>query len=127
VTGSQPEQTQRSKAGLLHFFDGLRYGSRGLRAALTHAEAFRQELVVFAIAVVAAVLLGDSAFERAILIGVLFPVLIAELVNTAIETVVDRIGTEHHDLSGRAKDLAAGAVLLSIIGATVVWLLVLLG
>jgi diacylglycerol kinase (ATP) len=127
VTGSQQGQPQRSKQGILHVLDGLRYGSRGVRTAWSHAEAFRQELVVFVVAVVVAVLLGDSAVERAILIGVLFPVLIAELVNTAIETVVDRIGTEHHELSGRAKDLAAGAVLLSIIGATVVWLLVLLG
>ncbi|MDA0677087.1 MAG: diacylglycerol kinase [Chloroflexi bacterium] len=127
MTGSQPEQPQRSKTGVLHFFDGLRYGSRGLRAAFSHAEAFRQELVVFVVAVVVAVLLGDTAVERAILIGVLFPVLIAELVNTAIETVVDRIGTEHHELSGRAKDIGAAAVLLSIIGAAVTWLLVLLG
>lgn len=127
MTGSQPEQPQRSKQGLLHVLDGLRYGSRGLRAAFAHAEAFRQELIVFIVAVVVAVLLGDSSVERAILIGMLFPVLISELINTAIETVVDRIGVEHHELSGRAKDLGAAAVLVSIIGATVVWLMVLLG
>ena len=127
MTDSHNDQPQRSKPGVLHFFDGLKYGSRGLRAAFAHAEAFRQELVVFGVAVVVAVLLGDTAFERAILIGVLFPVLIAELVNTAIETVVDRISTEDHELSGRAKDLGAAAVLLSIIGAATVWLLVLLG
>ena len=127
MTNSENGQSQRSKPGVLHFFDGIKYGSRGIRAAFAHAEAFRQELVVFVVAVVVAVVLGDSGVERAILIGVLFPVLIAELINTAIETVVDRISTEHHELSGRAKDLGAAAVLLSIVGAAVVWLLVLLG
>ena len=118
---------QRSRTGILHFIDGLRYSFKGLKAAWVHAEAFRQELVVFIAAVVVAVPLADTAIERVILIGVLFPVLIAELVNTAIETVVDRIGPEHHELSGRAKDLASAAVFLSILGAATVWLLVLLG
>ncbi len=100
---------------------------KGLRAAWFHAEAFRQELVVFIVAVVAATFLGDSAVERALLIGILFPVLAAELVNTAIETVVDRIGPEHHELSGRAKDLASAGVLVTIIAAVTVWAIVLIG
>ncbi len=57
----------------------------------------------------------------------MFPVLVAELINTAIETTVDRISTDHHELSGRAKDLAAAAVSVSIIGAVTVWVLVLFG
>ncbi len=126
---SQPDATttpQRSRSGPLHFLDGLRFSIKGYRAALMHAEAFRQELVVFIAAVVIAVFIADNAMERAILIGVLFPVLIAELFNTAIETVVDRIGTEDHELSGRAKDLASAAVFTSIIAAVVIWALVLI-
>ena len=118
-------EPQRSRTGPLHFIDGLKYSLKGYRAAWVHAEAFRQELAVFAIAVVVAVFVGDSGLERALLIGILFPVLITELINTAIETVVDRVSTEHHELSGRAKDLASAAVFTSIIAAATVWLLVI--
>ncbi len=121
------EPPQRSRTGLFHFVDGLRYSLRGLAAAWKHAEAFRQEIVVFIAAVVVAAFVGDSAIERALLIGILFPVLIAELINTAVETVVDRIGVEHHELSGRAKDLASAAVFVSIIAAVTVWALVIFG
>ena len=124
---STPPGPKRSRTGPIHFVDGLRYSLRGYRAAWKHAEAFRQEIVVFAAAIVAAAFLGDTALERAILIGILFPVLVAELVNTAIETVVDRIGVEHHELSGRAKDLASAAVFTTIIAAVTVWALVLIG
>ncbi len=122
-----PPQPERSRSGPFHFVDGLRYSLKGYKAAWQHAEAFRQEIVVFVAAVVVAVFIGDSAIERALLIGILFPVLIAELINSAIETVVDRIGTEHNELSGRAKDLASAAVFTSIIAAVVVWLLVIFG
>lgn len=124
--GPSPEP-QRSRTGLLHFIDGLRYSIKGYRAAWTHAEAFRQELAVFIAAVVAATFLGDSAVERALLIGILFPVFITELINSAVETVVDRMGTEHNELSGRAKDLASAAVFTSIIAAVTVWALVIFG
>lgn len=124
--GQSPEP-QRSRTGVLHFLDGLRYSLKGYKAAWKHAEAFRQEIVIFIAAVIAAVFVGDSAIERALLIGILFPVLIAELINSAIETVVDRIGTEHNELSGRAKDLASAAVFTAIIAAVVVWLLVIFG
>lgn len=74
-----------------------------------------------------AVWLGDNGVERALMIGSLLVVLIVELINSAIETVVDRIGTELHDLSGRAKDLGSAAVFISLIAVPVVWGLVLLG
>jgi diacylglycerol kinase (ATP) len=116
-----------SHSGLLHIVDGLRFSLRGLKAALRHAEAFRQELFFFAAGVVLAAIFGETALERAVLIGVMFPVLIAELFNTAIETVVDRVGPEWHELSGRAKDLGSAAVFISILGAATVWGLVLFG
>ena len=125
---STPESSQqRSRTGLLHFVDGLRYSFLGLRSAWKHAEAFRQEAVLFVAAVVVAVFLGETAIERALMIGFLFPILIAELLNTAIETVVDRIGPEHHELSGRAKDMASAAVFVAIVAAVTVWILVLTG
>lgn len=122
-----PPEPQRSRSGIFHFLDGLKYSLQGYKAAWTHAEAFRQEIVVFIAAVVVAVFVGDTAVERALLIGILFPVLIAELTNSAVETVVDRIGTEHNELSGRAKDLASAAVFTAIIAAVVVWLLIIFG
>ncbi len=127
MSESTPPQQQHSRTGLLHFIDGLRYSLRGLRSAWVHAEAFRQESVIIVAAAIAAVFLGDSTIERALLIGTLFPVLAAELINTAIETVVDRIGTEHHELSGRAKDLASAAVFVTIIAAITVWAIILFG
>ena len=74
-----------------------------------------------------AVWLGDTGVERALLIGVLLLVLIVELLNSAIETTVDRVGTEFHDLSGRAMDLGSAAVFISLISVPIVWALVLIG
>ena len=118
---------RQRRQGLLHFIDGLYDALKGLRAGWTHAVAFRQEVIIFVAGTVLAAIFGETPIERAILIGVMFPVLVAELVNTAIETTVDRIGLDHNELSGRAKDLAAAAVFISIIGAATVWGLVLFG
>ena len=104
-----------------------RHSLAGLRSAIRGEAAFRQELILALILVPVAVWLGDNGIERALLIASLLIVLIVELVNSAIETVVDRIGTEFHDLSGRAKDLGSAAVFISLIAVPVVWGLVLLG
>jgi diacylglycerol kinase (ATP) len=71
--------------------------------------------------------LGDSGLEHALLIAVWLLVLMCELVNSAIEAVVDRIGPEQHTLSGRAKDIGSAVVLVALINAVLVWSLVLLG
>lgn len=118
---------EKSRRGPLHFIDALRFSFRGLAAGWAHAEAFRQELFFFAAGVVLAVVFGENALERAVLIGVMFPVLAAELFNTAVETIVDRIGPEHNELSGRAKDMASAGVFITILGAAAVWGLVLFG
>ena len=73
-----------------------------------------------------ALYLGDGGIEKALLAGSLMLVLIVEVLNSGIEAVIDRIGHEHHDLSGLAKDLGSGAVMLSILNAGLVWGLVLL-
>ena len=97
----------------------------GLAAAVRHEDAFRQELVVFAVAVPVALWLGRTGFERALLIGALFLVLIVELINSAVEAAVDRTSLEQHPLAKRAKDIGSAAVMLSIVNAAVVWLLLL--
>ncbi len=111
--------------GLLHIVHALGYSMRGLRAALRFEEAFRIELVVAALMLPLAFWIGQGPLEYALLIGALLLVLIVELVNSAIEAVVDRVGVEHHELSGRAKDIGSAAVLLALINASVVWGLLL--
>ena len=104
----------------------LRYSYAGLRAVFLREAAFRQELILAAALVPAAVWLGDDGVERALMIGSLLLVLIVELLNSAVETVVDRFGAELHDLSGRAKDIGSAAVLISLVNVPIVWALVLL-
>jgi len=99
---------------------------QGLVAACRFEAALRQELVASLLVIPLAVWLGATAVERALLIAVWLLVLITELLNSSIEAVVDRIGDEHHELAGRAKDVASAAVLIALINAAVVWALVLL-
>lgn len=99
----------------------------GLGWAIREEEAFRIEAALAVLLVPVALWLGDNGVERAILLMSLFAVLIVELLNTAVEVVVDRIGTERHELSGRAKDLGSAAVHLSLVQVPVVWALVLFG
>ncbi len=117
--------------------DGIRGWARILRAtrvsywglgwALREEEAFRIEAVLCLLLVPAALWLGDTGLERAVMVMSLFAVLITELLNTAVEAVVDRIGLERHELSGRAKDLGSAAVHLSLLQVPVVWGLVYFG
>lgn len=97
----------------------------GLGWALREEEAFRIEFVLCLLLVPAALWLGGDSIERALMLMSLFVVLITELLNTAVEVVVDRIGVERHILSGRAKDLGSSAVHLSLVQVPVVWGLML--
>ncbi len=97
---------------------------RGLRAAFRHEAAFRQEVGLLLVVVPLALWLGESGVERTLLIGSWLLVMVAELLNSAIEAVVDRIGPERHELSGRAKDIASAAVFVALANAALVWLLV---
>lgn len=107
-------------------YGALKNSLNGLNHALRNERAFLQESMLLIAGSIAAYVLTESNVERALLIGVLGVVLIVELLNSAIEATVDRIGTELHPLSKRAKDLGSAAVLLSIILAITVWLLVLI-
>lgn len=99
---------------------------RGLRACWRNEAAFRQEVVIIVPLLFVTMVLPVSSFERALMISVLVLVLIVELLNSGIEAAIDRIGEEHHDLSGLAKDLASAAVGLSLLLAAVVWACILL-
>ena len=122
----QQESPHKGKTGLQRVLNATRYSIEGLAAAARHEDAFRQELLVFAIAVPVALWFGRSGLERALLIGCLFLVLIVELLNSAVEAAVDRVSFENHRLAKRAKDIGSAAVMLSIVNAVAVWLLILL-
>jgi diacylglycerol kinase (ATP) len=100
------------------------YSIQGLKAAWTHESAFRQECVIAVILLPVAFWIANSWVEVAVLMGVCFLVLIVELLNSAIEAVVDRVGHEHHDLAGQAKDMGSAAVMLSLIMAVGTWVLI---
>ncbi len=113
--------------GVRRLVNAFGYSMAGLLACFRHEEAFRQELLALLLLIPLGLWLGQDGVERALLVGSLLLVPLAELLNSAIEAVVDRFGGEIHELSGRAKDIGSAAVLLSILLALVVWGLVLSG
>ena len=98
---------------------------KGLGGAYREEAAFRQELALAVVVIPLGLWLGRNGIERALLIAPMFLVLVVELVNSAIEATVDRIGFERHELSGLAKDIGSAAVFMSLLLLAVVWLLVL--
>jgi len=112
--------------GLKRIIKAAGYSRAGLRAAFVHEAAFRQELALCLALIPAGLWLGQSGIERALLIGSLLLVLIVELLNSAIEAVVDRFGGEQHELSGRAKDIGSAAVFVALLNAVVIWALLLI-
>lgn len=112
---------------VLRLVRAARYTARGFRHALGTDTSFRQEFVAAAILAPVGVWLGDTGVERALLVMPLLLVLLVELLNGAVETAIDRIGTDRNELSGRAKDLASAAVFIALVNVPVVWGLVLLG
>ncbi|MDP6584826.1 MAG: diacylglycerol kinase [Anaerolineales bacterium] len=97
----------------------------GVREAIANHTAFRQELIITTVLVPLAIWLGQNGVERSILIGTLLIILIVELVNSAIENTVDRIGNDKNILSKNAKDLGSAAVFIAIVNAVLIWILVL--
>ncbi|MEO2282034.1 diacylglycerol kinase [Pseudoalteromonas pernae] len=107
--------------GLGRLFKALRCTFQGLRAAIKEEAAFRQELLLAIILFPLSFIVAKDMLHWAALMSVLLLVLIVELVNSAIEALTDRVSTELHVLSGRAKDMASAAVTLSLLIATIVW------
>jgi diacylglycerol kinase (ATP) len=99
---------------------------QGLCAAYRHEEAFRQEIWLCAILFPLGIYLGNGGVEKALLVASVLLLPLVEIVNSAIEAVVDRIGEERHDLSGRAKDMGSAAVALAILILVLTWSLILL-
>jgi len=112
--------------GLTRIIKAAQYSWAGASAAFRHEEAFRQEVLALVIAVPLALWVGRNGIEKALLIGSVLLVLIVELLNSAVEAVVDRTGMERNELAGRAKDMGSAAVTLSIVNALIIWLLIAL-
>ncbi len=112
---------RNSTHGITRLVKASTYSVAGLKAAWHNEAAFRQEVLLALILAPLGCWLGETALERIALLGVLFIVLITELLNSAIEALSDRISREHHELAGRAKDLASAAVLLSLVMVVVTW------
>jgi diacylglycerol kinase (ATP) len=113
--------------GLARILRAMGSSAQGLAGAFREEAAFRQELALTALVIPLGLWLGHSGIERALLIAPMFLILIVELLNSAIEATVDRIGFERHALAGLAKDIGSAAVFVSFVLLATMWLLVLLG
>lgn len=117
----------KGKTGVRRVINALRYSMDGLRAAYACEDAFRQEVLLAAVLIPLALWLPVSGLGKALMIASVLLVLAVELINSAIESVVDRISLDRHALSKRAKDLGSAAVLLALIDVAAVWGCVLIG
>lgn len=106
--------------------NATRWSMKGFKSTLKTEEAFRQEVLLFIILAPLGMWLGETGVERALLIGTVLIVLIVELLNSAVESVIDRISHEHHELSGKAKDQGSAAVFVALVLAVMTWVLVLI-
>ncbi|HVN98796.1 MAG TPA: diacylglycerol kinase [Steroidobacteraceae bacterium] len=113
--------------GFTRLFRAFGASGKGLAGAFREEAAFRQELALAVLVVPLGLWLGHNGVERALLVAPMFLVLVVELLNSAIEAAVDRIGLERNALSGLAKDIGSAAVLMAFVLMGVVWALVLLG
>lgn len=127
MTKPQPKDASalKGKTGLRRLINATRYSAQGFKAAWKTEDAFRQESVLAVILIPVAVLLPVSLVYKLLLIGSIILVLIVEVLNSAIEAVVDRFGGEIHPLSGKAKDLGSATVLLALTLALITWVSIL--
>ena len=121
TTDIHAAHAHKQRTGLTRLWHAAGYSVAGLRDAWFE-KAFRQEALAAVVLVPAAFLVGRHWTEVALLAGSVLLVMIIELLNTAIESAIDRVGVEHHPLSRRAKDMGSAAVLLSLLLAGGIWL-----
>lgn len=124
----QPDATSRAdkgKSGWRRVWNASRYSWAGLQAAWQHEQAFRQEVYLAAILLPLSFWCASNGVELALLMGSVLLVMICELINSALEAVVDRISLDTHPLSKRAKDLGSAVVMLALLGMVIVWACVL--
>ncbi len=112
--------------GLKRIFKAFAYSRQGLGAVFKTEAAFRQDLFLCIAGAICCFVLSLSGLERAVLIFSLFLILLMELINSAIEVIIDRISPKYHILSGRAKDIGSSLVLIAFINAIIVWSLILI-
>jgi len=117
--------TDKKATDLDRLINATVYSLKGLKSAWRHEAAFRQELCALAIVIPLGLWLGENNVEKALLISSVMVVMVTELLNSALEAVVDRIGTDYHPLARRAKDMGSAAVFISIVIAMVVWSLII--
>lgn len=122
---NEPVIKTTSKQPLKRLWYATGYSFKGLAAAFKNEQAFRLETYLLVIVVPLAFYLTDNNFERAVMIACWFIVMMAELLNSAIEAVVDRFGGERHELSGRAKDIGSAVVFVALVMFFIVWALIL--
>ena len=126
TSGKNPtESPHKSKSGLRRLVNAFGYSMNGFKAAYQHEHAFRQEILLAAVLLPLAFVLEKNGIGRALLVASVLLVVLVELLNSAIEAVVDRVSLENHLLSKRAKDIGSAAVFLSLINLAAVWALVL--
>lgn len=107
--------------GLTRIIHATGYSMSGLSAAWKHEAAFRQELMLIVVLTPLAFIVGQDLLQSLFLVALAWLVAVVEIMNSAIEAVVDRIGPEHHELSGRAKDLGSAAVFVTLVLNGIVW------
>lgn len=123
---SEESSAVKTNMGLMRIVRAAGFSIKGLWHCLRYEAAFRQEVILSLLLIPLAIIYAENAIEMAMLLASWLFVLIVELLNTAIEAVVDRVGAEIHPLSGQAKDVASAAVFLSIAQAVVVWSILLI-
>lgn len=115
----------KGKKGLRRLWNALGYSRDGLAAAWKNEAAFREEILLASITMPLAIYLGKTGAERGLMLGSILLILIVEILNSAIEAVVDKASPEMHELAKRAKDMGSAAVLFSLINAAIIWACVL--
>ncbi|RIY32806.1 diacylglycerol kinase [Psittacicella melopsittaci] len=107
--------------GFKHFIKAFGYSLQGFKSAFKSEAAFRQEFILALVLIPLGLWLGETGGEKALLVASVLLLLLIELLNSAIEAVVDRIGTEYHELAGKAKDLGSAAVFIAVLILLSVW------
>ena len=115
-----------SNMGLRHLINATRFSRQGLVAAFRRESAFRQEIVLILVLIPPGIWIAESPVDFVLLMAVCLLVLVVELLNSAVEAAIDRIGNKHHPISALAKDYGSAAVMISLIIVGMVWLVMLL-
>ncbi|MCE2946564.1 MAG: diacylglycerol kinase [bacterium] len=126
-TQPRNESPHKGRSGLRRIVNAFGYSKAGLAAAYRNEAAFRQEVLLAALMIPLALFLPASGIGRALMIGSVMLVLVVELLNSAVEAVVDRVSLEDHALAKRAKDIGSAAVMLALVNVPITWALVLFG